>query len=212
MSSSRSEILRMQRAFRAVLNAMARPGIVTGMPLPPTETVRYPGVSASLATLIDMFVDQATTFSLVPGFDGFDTERALSTAIAAETHARIESADAAAFIVVPRAMCGERIEEAVAAACGGSFESPEAGATVLVECGVVATGGEDSPAVQWVSIEGPGVKDSHVFGTDCVDWIWARNRRSDEFPCGIDIILTDGCGRVAAVPRTSFVSLLAGRG
>ncbi len=218
----------MQRAFRAALSAMARPGTVTRMPLFAENEgegdVRYPAVSASLATLIDLFVDQATTVAVASDMP------ALEQALAAETHAHARPADRAAFVVVPKAAGEACAEDAVSKAAGGTFESPETGATVLIECDRIASDGEaqrafgsdaahrasaydasEEPELIWVSVEGPGVKDSHTFGVDRIEWVWARNRREDEFPCGIDIILTDPSGRVVALPRTSFVSLRAGK-
>ena len=148
MDAALSEIHRVQRSFRAVMDAMARPGRPEAMPLATGSQTRYPGIGKPLATLIDMLVDQATTFSLAQGCDD-----ALARAIASETHAKSVMPDAASFVIVPERADAPCIEMAIAHATAGSLE--------------------------------------------------------DEFPCGIDIVLVDGRGVVVAIPRTSFVSLLA---
>ena len=210
MDAALSEIHRIQRSFRAVMEAMARPGRPAMMPLAAGVQKRYPGIRKPLATLIDMLVDQATTFSIANGCD-----EALADAVSAETHARRVLPDQSAFVIVPEDADAPCDEMAVAHAMAGSLIAPETGATVLIGCGRIALrdDGAESPDgnanMHWVSVEGPGVKESHVFGVDRIDWAWARNRREDEFPCGIDIVLADEQGAVVAVPRTSFVSLLA---
>lgn len=210
MDAALNEIHRVQRSFRAVMNAMARPGHPETMPLATGSQTRYPGIGKPLATLVDMLVDQATTFSLAQGCD-----EALARAVAAETHAKSVLPDAASFVIVPEHADAPCVEMAIAHATAGSLASPEQGATVLVGCGRIAAQDERSGSVDddlfmhWVSIEGPGVKDAQVFGVDRIDWAWARNRREDEFPCGIEIVLVDERGTVIGIPRTSFVSLLA---
>lgn len=210
MDAALTEIHRIQRSFRAVMDAMARPGRPGAMPQAESEQTRYPGVRGPLATLIDMLVDQATTFSLAQGCDD-----ELADAVAAETHAKRVLPDEAAFVIVPERADAPCVEMAIAYAAAGSLVSPEKGATVLIGCERIETWdgfaeqAKENAGMHWVSVEGPGVKESHVFGIDRIDWAWARNRREDEFPCGIDIVLADARGNVVAIPRTSFVSLLA---
>ena len=58
-----------------------------------------------------------------------------------------------------------------------------------------------------VEVRGPGVRDVNRFFVDREDWAAARAARRDEFPCGIEIELVDGAGRVVAVPRSSAVTV-----
>ena len=37
------------------------------------------------------------------------------------------------------------------------------------------------------------------------EWAHARAERADEYPCGIEILLVDGEGNVAALPRTTRI-------
>lgn len=210
MDTALSEIHRVQNSFRAVMGAMARPGSLETMSVTKDGHTPYPAIHAPLATLMDMLVDQATTFSLDENH-----YRELIDTVCAETHAKHVSPAEAAFAVVPDTADAFYAESAIARATPGSLASPETGATVLIGCtrlmahGEQAKPAEEDRVMHWISVEGPGVKTAHVFGVDRVDWVWARNRREDEFPCGIDIILADEEGNVVAIPRTSFISLLA---
>lgn len=209
MNAALTEIHRIQNSFRAVMGAMARPGCLETMSVAKNGRTPYPAIHAPLATLIDMLVDQATTFFL-------DEKhyRGLIDAICAETHAKHVSPTEATFAIVADTADAFYAESVIAYATPGSLVSPETGATVLIGCTRLMTHEEQAkPAeedrmMHWISVEGPGVKTSRVFGVDRVDWVWARNRREDEFPCGIDIILADKEGNVVAIPRTSFISLL----
>lgn len=211
---SMQEIHRVQRSFRAVMDAMARPGKPFDMVRVPRPGEDIESLCPSLELLITMFVDQAVTFSVVAS-----QESQVESDIAQRTHARKALLQEAAFIILACNASANKTEEAIVAASGGTLLSPEQGATVFVPCGRIADASQRSApehekdrSLYWVSVEGPGIKESHIFGIDRCDWLWARGRRNDEFPCGIEIILADKEGRVVAIPRTSFVSLLATEG
>ncbi|MCL1798207.1 MAG: phosphonate C-P lyase system protein PhnH [Eggerthellaceae bacterium] len=207
------ELHHIQLSFRAVMDAMARPGRVYGLPATQGKKASRFGLEGPLETLVKMFIDQAVSFCVVA-----PDPAGIQDAIVAETHARTAGQADAAFVVVPHGCDKELAGQAIVQASAGSFLSPEAGATVLLGCERLAflterEGAEAGDAsLYWVSVEGPGVRDSHVFGIDCFDWVWARKRRGDEFPCGIEIILVDRQGQVAAIPRSSFLSVLAMEG
>ncbi len=216
MSASRSEALHMQNVFKVCLDAMARPGLITTLPSPLSEEVRYPGVTFSLVMLIDAFVDQATSIALVTASAELDTieekdkqpaNSHLEQVIMAETHARVITVGQADFIAVFNNAEDALVAEAVLVARGGTLASPETGATLFIECDLLASKVEDTTNLFRVSVKGPGVKDEHFFGIDRISWLEARNKRCDEFPCGIDIILVDRVGGIVAIPRTSFISL-----
>lgn len=192
-----------QRAFRAVMDAVARPGKVMELPAYERDS-DYPRVGYSLAALIDMFIDQGTRFSVVP-----ESDKELVRSISMNTHSSQSPLDKASFIVVPTDADPTLMETAITQASAGTLISPEEGASILVGCKRIVSNSPSKDSFHWVSVEGSGVETSNVFGIDRVDWAWARNRREDEFPCGIEIILVDEVGHVVAIPRTSFVSLLA---
>ncbi|MCL1796777.1 MAG: phosphonate C-P lyase system protein PhnH [Eggerthellaceae bacterium] len=204
------ELHHIQLSFRAVMDAMARPGKVYNLPSYQEKRSSHFGLEAPLETLVKMFIDQAVSFCVIAS-----EPTNIQNAIMAETHARATSQENASFVVVAHGCEKGLAEQAIAQAKKGSFLSPEAGATILLGCERLAfpKNRDDiekkDASLYWVSVEGPGVKDSHVFGVDYFDWVWARKRREDEFPCGIEIILVDRQGQVVAIPRSSFLSVLA---
>ena len=191
-----AELHRAQRAFRSVLDAFARPGTVQSIELAPGNPARPAALDAALEAATRLFVDQAVTFCVADS----------------ETHARRAPLRDADFVVVPARADAQTAREAVAEACRGTLASPEKGATVLMGCARLAEVPEGSqvaePAVHVVALRGPGVERENRFAVDRADWLRARDARGDEFPCGIEIVLVDPDGRVAAVPRSSRATLL----
>ncbi len=202
-----AELHRAQRAFRSVLDAFARPGTVQSIELAPGNPARPAALDAALEAATRLFVDQAVTFCVA------DSETDATTAyLTSETHARRAPLRDADFVVVPARADAQTAREAVAEACRGTLTSPEKGATVLMGCARLAAVPEDGqvaePAVHVVALRGPGVERENRFAVDRADWLRARDARGDEFPCGIEIVLVDPDGRVAAVPRSSRATLL----
>jgi len=56
-----------------------------------------------------------------------------------------------------------------------------------------------------VTVSGPGIKNTHTFFVDRIDWLEARRDRGDEYPCGIDLILVDVDGHIVGIPRTTKI-------
>jgi alpha-D-ribose 1-methylphosphonate 5-triphosphate synthase subunit PhnH len=83
---------------------------------------------------------------------------------------------------------------------GGSALSPERGATVIIESRQLGTG-----PFLW-EVTGPGVESLHRFASSENAWFAGRALRHDEFPCGIDLILIDEQGNLAALPRTANIN------
>jgi alpha-D-ribose 1-methylphosphonate 5-triphosphate synthase subunit PhnH len=171
------QVLDSQACFRAVLEAMSRPGRV-GRVVPPPEIP--PGLSPAAAAVLLTLVDA-------------DTPLRLSAGPAAEAWVRFHCgcpivADGADFVLDPAAPI-EALE-------AGTEEEPQRGATLILEVGLLAEGGG------W-RLSGPGIRDVHrlsVAGAPAgflADW--ARNRA--RFPRGVDVILCAG-DRIAALPRT----------
>lgn len=210
---------RAQRAFRSVLDAFARPGVVHEVELAPENSGRPASLDASLEQVARLFVDQAVTFCVV------DSETDAVTAyLSGETRARCAPLREADFVVVPVRADARAAHEAVVEACCGTLIAPEKGATVLVGCSRLAEAPESGgvgmagdrgelgeiaeQAVHVVALRGPGVRDVNSFAVDRVDWLNARAQRGDEFPCGIEIVLVDPDGHVVAVPRSASATLL----
>ncbi len=179
-----------QQAFRALLDAMARPGHVLTME---TETGHPDGLAPALAAALLTLADLDTPVWLGPGFD---TE-IMKTWLRFHSGAPLASqADQAAFALLDAA----RMPALETFSCG-TDESPERGATLLVQ----VPGLTGVNAMTW---RGPGIKDSiamPVCGLDPSIWR-QRAALSVEFPRGIDLYL--GCGRdLVALPRSTAISI-----
>jgi alpha-D-ribose 1-methylphosphonate 5-triphosphate synthase subunit PhnH len=170
-------VLDSQAGFRAVLEAMSRPGRVQAI-VPPPEVP--PGLSPAAAAVLLTLVDAATPLRLAAGAE-------------AEAWVRFHGGcplvrDKAAFVLDAAASLLE-LE-------AGTEEEPEHGATLILEVAALEEG------AGW-RLTGPGIQHEHrlrVVGAPSgfvADW--ARNRA--RFPCGVDAILCAGT-RIAALPRS----------
>ena len=204
----------LQRAFRALLDAMARPGEVCELPSPtPTasDDAAAAGLFPSTVTVADVLLDAATTLACAGGDAARETAgRTLSR----RTHVLGATPEAAAYAVVPLDVDGGEAGAFVTALSPGNLLDPQLGATCVVECGVLLgrdgsgarTGSASgSRAARACSLEGPGIAGTARLECDRVDVLSARDERRDEFPCGIDLVLVDRAGHVVCLPRTTRI-------
>ncbi|MBS4046788.1 MAG: phosphonate C-P lyase system protein PhnH [Alphaproteobacteria bacterium] len=179
-----------QQAFRALLDAMARPGRVTTVE---TETGHPDGLAPALAAALLTLADLDTPVWLGPGFDTDAMRSWLRFHSGAPLAVR---PDQAVFALLDAAQM-----PALETFSYGTDEAPERGATLLIQ--VPGLTGVD--AMTW---KGPGIKDSISMPLCGVDQsIWRqRAALSIEFPRGIDLYL--GCGRdLVALPRSTAISI-----
>ena len=204
----------LQAAFRALLDATARPGELCELPEPPAaaaEDAAEAGLLPATVTVCDVLLDAATSVA-VAGEGGADARRVLSR----RSHVRPADESAAAYVVVPLGVRGEEAAAVVGSLTSGTLLDPHLGATCVVECATLVgrdrsgarTGSASgaAPARRW-RLSGPGIAQGELALVECdrSDVVSARQGRSDEFPCGIDLVLVDGAGHVLAVPRTTSV-------
>ena len=170
-------VLDAQASFRAVLEAMSRPGRVQRV-VPPPEVP--PGLSPAAAAVLLTLVDSATPLRLSAGAE-------------AEAWVRFHCGcpvqrEGADFVLDPSAT--------LLKLDAGTEEEPERGATLILDVTSLDENGG------W-RLTGPGIKEAHrlrVIGAPegfVADW--ARNRAG--FPRGVDVILCAGT-KIAALPRT----------
>jgi alpha-D-ribose 1-methylphosphonate 5-triphosphate synthase subunit PhnH len=170
-------VLDAQASFRAVLEAMSRPGRIQPV-VPPPEIP--PGLSPAAAAVLLTLVDSATPLRLAAGAEAEAWVR---------FHCGCPLVNAgAAFVLDPAA--------ALLDLDPGTEEEPERGATLLLEVSTLEEG------AGW-RLAGPGIREMHrlrVTGAP-PGFVaeWARNRA--RFPRGVDAILCAGA-RIAALPRT----------
>lgn len=177
-------VLDSQATFRAVLDAMARPGTLrsAGESLTPPPPLNQ----AAAATLLTL-IDDTTKLWLSPEFEP------ARDWIAFHCGAAWASTPGDAAFVLVSALPD------LATLSQGSDEEPERSATVILQLAGLGTG-------QRLELSGPGLRVPAEFRVQGLPpdmpAIWARNRNL--FPRGIDLIL---CSKttIAALPRTVAV-------
>lgn len=177
-----------QAVFRALMDAMARPGSVHALPdvtMPPAP------LSRSASALIVMLADADTPVWL-------DSTLARTSAvkdwIVFHTGAPVtdfQSEAAFALVANPKSL------SALNGFSLGSQEFPDRSTSVILQ---VSTLSEGAP----LRLEGPGIKGQASLAPDPMpshfEAQWQANRAA--FPRGIDLILA-GSGCVAAMPRST---------
>lgn len=165
-----------QRLFRRLLDAVAYPGRLFDAPGSGT-TARL----AILATLLDAEVNLADPHGLIAPEDGLQ----LMATAAAPEQARFVVADAARAPDFTPAL--------------GSLESPEFGATLVLEVQQLGAG-------TTLLLTGPGIASQNQLAVQGLNPAWIAQRADwvSAYPLGVDIILCDAT-HFAALPRTTHI-------
>lgn len=168
-------------AFRAVMEAMARPGSlhdITGVAPPAPLSV---AAGAVLLTLCD-------TDTPVCLAGAIDCE-AVRAWLAFHTGASLVSPEKCMFAVGTWTALAPLSDYPV-----GTSQYPDRSATLIVECANLAPSG--------MTLRGPGIRDNAALSLPEAE---AFQTNHALFPMGLDFILTSG-SRLAALPRTTEVS------
>lgn len=179
-----------QACFRAVLDAMARPGRIATLPIRLTPPAPLsPAAAAMCLTLLDhdtpLWRDPAAAGEAVAAFLRFHTGAPLASA-----------SDAAAFALIADAAAMPPLS----AFDTGDDAYPDRAATLIVE--VAGLGVGDRFALEGPGIDGKG--ELAVVGLPPRFWA-ERERLTPIFPRGIDVVLTHG-EQIAALPRTAVAA------
>lgn len=171
-----------QSCFRAVLDAMARPGRIHTLTAPPPP----PGLDPATAAVILTLADAETSI-------WFD-EGAASARDWVAFHCGAPNADAASATFA-LAVAPVDLDDFNA----GTDDAPELGATVILQVAALGQG-------RAYTLSGPGIEGRATLMTeglpDGFAANWAANCR--RCPRGVDVILCAG-NRVAALPRTVVI-------
>ncbi|HET7884439.1 MAG TPA: phosphonate C-P lyase system protein PhnH [Acetobacteraceae bacterium] len=174
-----------QATFRAVLDAMARPGTLhdVGDRLTPPAPLDQ-ATAAVLLTLLD----SETPLWLDPS-----AARAQDW-LAFHCGATIGDAAHAAFAVAVAVSMPD-----LAIFPAGSHEVPEASTTLILQVASLGSG-------TGYRLSGPGLRRSAVLAADGLpaDFAGRWQRNNQQYPCGIDIVLCAGT-TLAALPRSVSV-------
>jgi alpha-D-ribose 1-methylphosphonate 5-triphosphate synthase subunit PhnH len=197
-----------QSVFRQLLEAMSRPGRVLRLPSAALQGLRAPSARGTtmgpgMAALLLTLLDGETTLQLggtlatpqAIAFCRFHTGVSLaeppeSAAFSAWRHGDVSAA----------LWC--RLDD-------GSDESPQSGATLLIEVASLVAGDvAPSGRACTLRLRGPGIETTHrlaIGGLDADFW-HQRIAMQPRFPRGVDLVLC--CDEmVAAIPRSTCVQL-----
>lgn len=170
-----------QGCFRAVLEAMSRPGRVTAA----GEGLDAPAPLAASAAAVLLTLADAETKLALQG----DCAAARDWAVFHCGAPVVEAPGAADFVVAT-------VMPDLATLASGSDEAPQEGATLVLQVAALGRG-------RRLVLAGPGLKAPTVLEVEGLpeDFLarWARNHAL--FPRGIDLILCAG-DRLAALPRS----------
>lgn len=172
-------------AFRAALNAMARPGVIQ----PITGAVPPAPMSVAAGTLILTLTDPEAPVHLAPSHDLPE----IRDWIRFHTGAPLVGAEEAAFVLGNWSALQPLDRFAI-----GTPEYPDRSATLIVEVPTLENSG--------ARLTGPGIKDAHQLNLPEPERLALNGAL---FPLGLDFYFTAG-DRVAGLPRTTKITVTAG--
>ena len=178
-----------QRAFRALLDAMSRPGTIHTLP----EARATDGVWGSALVVMQGLLDHEVTFAVEAD------DRSVHEQILRRTGARSDVLAGADYVLTDAAHAVEVIEMV----SEGYLEEPERSATVVVRVDAIGSGALRA------SLSGPGIESVQPLSLDGLDVaaLHALIERNVVYPTGIDIVLVDPQGRIACLPRSTRIEL-----
>lgn len=177
-----------QRIFRALLDALARPGTVRSLPV--AAAGELPAALLPVLALADL--DTPTCVLGGPDAGGW------AGAVATATTAPPAPLAAARLITALRPMSAEEL----AAAPRGSAAAPEEGALIVLAVAGL-TGGPP------LRLAGPGVAGEHtVTPRDLPAPLLAARRAAVAcFPAGVDLVLVAADGQLMGLPRSTSIRM-----
>jgi alpha-D-ribose 1-methylphosphonate 5-triphosphate synthase subunit PhnH len=187
-----------QRAFRALLQAMSHPGRI--YPLSgDTDKDIAPMGDAGLMLVLRTLLDHEVRFSVLGKETG-----SLEKAVARLTGGRCAAVADADFVIVP----GGKSRGAIKKARRGTLEYPDAGATAIYAVQSLGEGGAGAGVSEAAAVlKGPGVKGEiavAIVGTNPEELADIKEMTND-FPLGIDCVFVDEAGMVLCIPRSTRI-------
>lgn len=218
-----------QEHYRLLLDSMARPGKINLLPRMqlsvPAASPETAGHAISTATASQSGPAILTEAAALVGFallnadvsfhvDGAGADQA-TRYLLVNTSARPAEAEEADFVFAS----GQASAMLVESMKKGSLPYPEEGATLVANVGALATEAQGlglKPAAAGqpqsndrlaITLKGPGVAGEKTFFVRGLNAavLTALQQSNSEFPLGIDLILADGDGRLACIPRSSQI-------
>jgi alpha-D-ribose 1-methylphosphonate 5-triphosphate synthase subunit PhnH len=180
-----------QLAFRAVLDALARPGLPAQLPVPEARGVTLPPVLLPLLALADL-----GTGVCVLGAEDLP-ERDWAGVLSTATSAPRVPLEGARLVGAAGPISGEEIRRLRR----GTALAPEDGALLALAVAGLAGG----PRRWWLS--GPGVPGRRAIRPLGVpdEFLVARADAVAGYPAGIDVLLVGPDGGLLGLPRTTII-------
>lgn len=180
-----------QRTFRAVLDALARPGRAYRLPERPLRTV--PAALLPVLALADLDTPACVL--------GDDPDGGWQQVLATVTSAPAAALPQARLVAALRPLSGDEL----LALRRGTAAAPEDGALLSI---ALADG--DSGEPRW-QLAGPGVAGRNVITPVGLpgQLAAARAQAVAGFPAGVDLLLVSPDGRVLGIPRTTAVTVIS---
>lgn len=174
-----------QRVFRAVLDALSRPGRLTRLPAGPLATV-----AAALLPVLAL-ADLGT------GVCVLDEDQRWTDVVAVATNAPGVPLERATLVTAVRTITPDDILRL----CRGSSATPEDGALMCIAVSEVSGGPR-----KW-RLSGPGVPGELVVAPIGLPdtFVAARAEAVSAFPAGVDLLLATPDGRVLGLPRSTTI-------
>jgi alpha-D-ribose 1-methylphosphonate 5-triphosphate synthase subunit PhnH len=194
-----------QEHYRLLLDAMARPGKIN---LLPRMQLSAPEALTEAAALIGFALLNAdVSFHVVDAGADVATRYLL-----VNTSARSVDEEEADFVFASGQAPATLIEKMKK----GSLSYPEEGATLVANVAALAAEAQGlGPASKQetpvgdlaITLKGPGVAGEKTFFVRGLNaqLLTALQQSNSEFPLGVDLILADGDGRLACIPRSNQV-------
>ena len=202
-----------QEHYRLLLDAMARPGKINTLPrlilsvpagaTPNQGPAAQPGSGAltDAAALVGFALLNADVSFFVDGAGSDVATRYLLV----NTSGRPASLEEADFVFASGLASAALVE----AMKKGSLPYPEEGATLVLSVAALSAeasqGATEASQILALTLQGPGINGKKTFFVRGLSarLLEALQQSNVEFPLGVDLILTDGDGHVACIPRSS---------
>jgi alpha-D-ribose 1-methylphosphonate 5-triphosphate synthase subunit PhnH len=183
-----------QITFRVLLDAMARPGTVRALPVAARDAPVNPWLAAALITLLDHEVSLAV--EPFAGSDQIELFVRQRTAVARATAVRADFVLASADAL--DASLPTKLRQ-------GTLAYPNDSATLVI---LVPSLDQANADGLLLALAGPGCPSGHTFRVaGLTPALFEARDEVAEYPRGIDLILIDPSGRVAALPRSTAIQV-----
>ncbi len=186
------EVFDAQQQFRIIMDGMAHPGKINKLP---SMDIHPPSQLNTGSALIGFaLMNSDVTFHVAE-----ENSTAISSYIAMNTSAQPTAIENADFIFIN----GYEEAACIAEAKKGSLSYPEDSATFIVNVDQLSD--EFFADAVKVTLNGPGIKTENTFYVSGIDkeLLNEVKNQNEEFPLGVDLMLTDKNSNLICIPRSS---------